>query len=391
MKSNKTTTAIAIMTLFFMSMGIGAVTPALADIAKAFPNIPFTTIALVTTLPSLFIIPATIVSGALLGTKVSYRMMTLMSMVLFTVFGIAPYFFRDFTAILVARAGFGIAMGLASPIANALIFKLIDGPKVPGMMGLGTVIMNVGGIVMQMVAGILCAINWALTFFVFLFGALAFFIVLIWLPEPPKEEQMQGGEKVKMPLGVYGLSAVFGLLMMLMYPLLLNMSTIIVDGNLGNAAAAGAVLSLWTVGGMAAGAVFGTIVKILKKLVIPVSLVVAVLGLIVVIYAKTLLILTVGAVIIGIAFSLVMPAFMMDVGAMVPPAATAKAISAVMVAINVGGFISTFYIGALIQVTGNTDVRFHITISMVCYFVIAVLLGVYKLKGPAKTVPPPAA
>jgi len=60
------------MTLFFMSMAIGAINPVLQNIAEAFPDIPFTTIALVTTLPSLLIIPTTIIAGNIVGTKVSY-------------------------------------------------------------------------------------------------------------------------------------------------------------------------------------------------------------------------------------------------------------------------------------------------------------------------------
>ena len=47
--------------------------------------------------------------------------------------------------------------------------------------------------------------------------------------------------------------------MMVNYPLLVNMSTIIITDNLGDAASAGVVLSMFTVGGMIAGAIFGKV------------------------------------------------------------------------------------------------------------------------------------
>ena len=50
MKSNKLT-VFAIMSIFFIAMGIGTITPAIANIVKAFPEIPFTTILLASTLP----------------------------------------------------------------------------------------------------------------------------------------------------------------------------------------------------------------------------------------------------------------------------------------------------------------------------------------------------
>jgi hypothetical protein len=64
---------MAIMSIFFVLMGMGVLTPAIQNIAEAFPDIPFTKIMLISTLPSLFIIPASVISGALAGSKVKYK------------------------------------------------------------------------------------------------------------------------------------------------------------------------------------------------------------------------------------------------------------------------------------------------------------------------------
>ena len=111
MESKKTVT-IAIMSVFFIAMGIGTITPAIQDIAEAFPHLSFSTILLVSTLPSLFIIPSSILAGMAAGSKVGYRTLLIWGTLLFSLAGAAPIFMSNFTTILVARALFGIGLGI---------------------------------------------------------------------------------------------------------------------------------------------------------------------------------------------------------------------------------------------------------------------------------------
>ena len=101
-----------------------------------------------------------------------------------------------------------------------------------------------------------------------LLGIISLVMVMFMLPEPKKKEEAVA-EKISIPPAVYLLSVLFGIAMMLNYPLLVNMSTIIITDNLGDAASAGIVLSMFTVGGMVAGAIFRKIYQKATRFTFP--------------------------------------------------------------------------------------------------------------------------
>ncbi|MCR4436441.1 MAG: MFS transporter [Clostridiales bacterium] len=381
MNRSKNLVSFAVLSIFFIAMGVGTITPAIQNIAEAFPQIGFSTILLVSTLPSLTIIPFTILAGAVAGSKMKYRTLVIVGLILFVVAGIAPAFLNDFTSILISRAVFGMGLGIISPLGNALILKLFEGQARANMLGVSGVVMNVGGIALQMLGAILCSINWHYAFLAHLLGVISLVIVLFMLPEPEKEERV-AGEKIKMPAGVYIISVLFGIAMMLNYPMLVNMSTIIITGNLGNAASAGMVLSMFTVGGMAAGAIFGKLFQLAGRFTISIGLVITAAGMAFVTYANSLAVLTLGSTLVGIGFSIIMPAVMMILGSIVPPAGFAIASGILMAVMNVGGFVSTYYMALLAQISGQTSVRFPIFVAMVVYGISTVIYTLARLKAP---------
>lgn len=385
MKGNKTTVTIAVMSIFFIAMGVGTITAAIQNIAEAFSQLKFSTVLLVSTLPSLFIIPSTALAGMMAGNRIRYRTLLIVGILLFVLAGAAPFFMNDFTSILISRAVFGIGLGMISPLGNALILSLYEGQERANMLGLSGVVMNLGGIVLQMLGAILCTISWRHAFLAHLLGIISLVMVIFMLPEPEKKEQL-AQVKIKMPAAVYFISILFGIAMILNYPMLVNMSTIIITGNLGDAASAGFVLSMFTVGGMVAGAIFGKLYQKATRFTISIGLAILSVGMGCVNYANSLMMLTVGAALVGMGFGIVMPAVMMIIGMIVPPEGFAAASGILMAIMNVGGFISTYYIGFLLSI--NDSIRFPIFVAMVVYAISAVVYTLSKMKTPPAVSPP---
>lgn len=382
MNRSNTLSSVAIMSVFFVLMGVGILTPALQNIAEAFPDVPFTTLLLISTLPSLFIVPGSIVSGALAGTKVKYRTLVILGLVLFVIAGTIPYFQKDFTLILVSRAIFGIGLGIIFPLGSALILKLYEGQKRANMLGLSNMIMNIGGIGLQMGGALLCAISWRYSFLAHLVAIVSLLLVFFLLPEPEQDASEANAPKVKMPWGVYGVSLLIAVNTLLMFPMLVTMSTIIIGEKLGNAASAGVVLSTFTVGGMVGGAIFGKVNQILGRFALGVGLIISGLGIGIVYFGHSLTMLTVGALVIGIGGFIVIPAAMMILGKIVPPAGFGAASGILMAALNLGGFISPFYMKLLVDVSGITDIRFPLLFGFIADLILgAVVLLFTKLKS----------
>ncbi len=344
----------ALMSIFFIAMGIGTVTPALATIIAAFPELPIPTIYLVSTLPSLMVIPATLIAGAIVGSKVKYKTLAAIGIVLFVVAGVAPAFADDFTVILIERAVFGIGLGIISPLGNALVIGAYGEDRRANMLGMGTLMMNIGGMVLQFLGGYCAGFGWNFAFYPHALGIISLIFVLFFLPEPPKMVVPEGAEKpkVKIPGVIYVVSILFGLLMFVSYPLLMGMSSLLEDIGAGSTAAA-LVLSFFTVGGMIGGAIFGPSYKILKRYIVPVGLLLMTVAGAMVIYTGNYILITIGMTLCGIGFSYLMPSVFMIIGMSVQPQAVPMASSILLAVMNLFAFLYTFWSGMITNITGD--------------------------------------
>ena len=103
MKQNKNATSYALVALSFLTLASSAVSPVLASVGEAYPDVSSTMISLLTTLPSLLAIPMTLICGHMAGKKVSYRTLTICGLTCNLISGIAPFFTHNFYLIVMWR------------------------------------------------------------------------------------------------------------------------------------------------------------------------------------------------------------------------------------------------------------------------------------------------
>lgn len=388
--NNKKNTLItlAVLSSFLLLTGFGTINPALQNLAEFFPDIPYSTVVLLSTLPYLFAIPFTVISGALAGSKVKYRTLLIFSILLFMIGGASPYFLNDFYMILVSRAIFGIGLGILSPIPMSLVIKLFDGQTRANMMGLGNVVQNIGGIILQLLGGTLCSINVRFTWLAHLLGILSLVIIIVGLPEPEKIVKAPG-EKVKMPMGVFQIAFLLGSCFLLFFPTLINMSSIISMHNIGNAATAGVVLSIFTLGGLIGGIMFGKIYKLISKYTAPTGMSIIVVGMAIIYFTANVATISLGAFVIGFGFTLVVSSMFMEIGVIVPPSGTNLASGIIMAFLNLVTFLCTFYLALLIKFTGNSSPKFPIFVDMIVLFGITIIYFIIKSRTKTSVESPP--
>ncbi|UWG95348.1 MFS transporter [Dehalobacter sp. DCM] len=375
------TLKVSILSIFFLNMAPTLVIPALHRLSAAFPEIPFSTIVLAQTLPCLLMIPVALISGALAGKKVKFRTMNIIGIILFIIGGITPFFLSNFTSILLSRVLFGIGIGIISPMGNALVLKFYHGQDRVNLVGIGNVFVMSGGIMMQLASGFLCAISWQYTFLVHLIAIIPLLLVILLLPEPDKEiENDHHKEKLRMPFAVYGYTLMFGIMVMLNYTMVLNISTIMAERSLGSPALAGLVLSLFTAGGMLAGLVFGNVYKLTAKYTIALGLLITAAGLGFADFAGNIIIFALGSLVTGIGFSTVMPAVIVEIGAIAPPASIGMATGMVIALMNGGMFFSPYYMALVQNISSQNNVWFPVCVSMILLVIGAFLLIFYQYK-----------
>ncbi|MGI6055993.1 MAG: hypothetical protein ACOYBD_03265 [Bilifractor sp.] len=79
------------MTLYFVSMAITVVTPAMATFMEHWPD-KAEYISYISTLPTLFIVIGTFLAGAVMGRKIKYRTLAIIASVIALIGGVAPAF-----------------------------------------------------------------------------------------------------------------------------------------------------------------------------------------------------------------------------------------------------------------------------------------------------------
>ncbi|UWG98932.1 MFS transporter [Dehalobacter sp. DCM] len=370
---------VSILSIFFLIMAPALLIPAMQSMSIAFPGVPFSTILLSQTLPCLILIPTAIIAGALAGTIIKYKSLIVAGIVLFIIGGIFPYFLKDFTSILLSRAVFGIGIGMISPMGNALVLKLYRDKAQVSLLGLGNVFMMIGGIVMQLLGGILCAIGWRYTFLVHLVAIVPLFFVLFYLPEPKKDNR-RSREKVRLPKAVYGYTLLFGVVVMLDYTMVLNISSIIADRQLGTPAVAGFVLAMITFGGMMAGMAFSKVYQFVSRFTIALGILLVAAGVGIADFSGNIILLTLGAILTGMGFTTILPAITIEIGIIAPPAVVGIASGILTALLNGGMFFSPFFVNIVQSVTKQNNVWFPILIAAILLAVGGIFFILFQLR-----------
>ena len=195
-------------------MASAAISPALAKIHQAFQGTDPTLIKLVLTLPSLLIIPFSLLCGWLVK-YVQKKHILFVGLMIYFFAGAGGAFAQSIKQLLIIRAIFGMGVGLVIPLSTSLIADFYQGVDRTKMMGYSGSVSHLGGVIFLLVSGWLACINWRYAFAVYGLSFLILLMVIFWLPEP-QTKKTTGLVKSKLPFGIY-VSAVLGALMMIAF------------------------------------------------------------------------------------------------------------------------------------------------------------------------------
>ena len=115
---------------------------------------------MILTLPSLFVIVFSSISGRL-STVMSKKILILIGLVLFIVGGMAPAVMLSgsLSFILIMRAVLGIGLGICMPFTTGLIADFFERDEQSNLLGFQSSVVNIGGIVTSIIAGVLAALS----------------------------------------------------------------------------------------------------------------------------------------------------------------------------------------------------------------------------------------
>ncbi len=360
---------VALMSLYFFSMGYTIVTPGMAEFAEAFPDSEY---LLINSLPSVFLGASGLIFGVLAGRRLPFRLMAVVGTLLCLVGGCAPAFYGGFGFVLFCRALVGVGLGIIVPMANTLVNMNFEGDRRSFLLGVGSLVMNVGGVVFQMAGGILAESGWR-TVFLGYSMYIAAFILALFIRSGPSHVETCDRKSIKLrPLAAPALLMfVFGILQ---YTIMATTAGYFNLNGFGGSSVSGTVLSLFTVGGAVGGVMFGIMMRSVFRLVFPLIGALYVVGPLMMIYASSPMVATVAMVLMGFGFGLIIPASMEWAGRVCRPSDVPMATAVVTSVLYLGNFTSTFWMRSLESLFGESTYANLWATAIVCFALVVVFI-----------------
>lgn len=375
---------ISVIALSTLTMSMSATTPALADIAAAFPTAKQTSVAMLATIPSLFSVPCALVTGRLLGRRVRYRTMAMVAILFIITGGLLPLILNSLGLIIAARAMMGVGLGILNPITPSVTMLELPKDRAQRQMGINGATANTAAIIYQLIGGFACAVSWRYSFLAYLLVIPALPIAMIYLREP-KITQVREKSAQNQSVGAairtfgkpfWGWFALQFCFIVLFYAYITNISSIIAHNNYGTASASALVLAVFSIGGVIGGYAMSRMITKLEKGVFILAGVICFAGKIILVAGDSLTMVYLGSLVYGLGYGVMLPAISLFAGMSVAPEQRAFALSVNMVASGLGTFLSAYIFAGIAAAVGTSWDRFPILASSVGYLVIAAIFSV---------------
>lgn len=376
---------VAVLTIAVLMYTTSMATPALGDIAKAFPNVNPDVIKQIASIPALMLIVFANIPG-ILERFMPKKTILYIAMALMFV-GITPAFFGDMTVILVTRAVFGMGYGIIFAYASSLIAYLFEGKERDAMMGYKSAVGAAAGVLFQTLGGFLATFNWRYSFLGFLLVIPAFLLVLFWLPEPEKKTAGPGAAKGKLSPKTFGIALFAMLVNICMFSFMTNVAIVMVSGKIGNAAQVGLVLNMFTAIAFVAGLLFGRVIKPnLKKFTLAVALALFACSFIILVSAQSFSLFIAASLLFGLAFGTYNPELTLKLFAS-STAAPSVSIGIYLAGTGLGQFLSPIVLTPFAALFGFKGPRAAWYIAAVVLAISAIATFIFsamsKTKAPA--------
>lgn len=303
-----------------------AVSPILGKLSVIFPHSTELEIQMLSSLPSLLIIPFILLAGKLTE-QIDFIKLLQAGLGIFALSGILYLLSDQMWQLIAVSALLGIGSGLIVPLSTGLISKYFTGPHRVKQFGLSSSITNVTLVVATIVTGYLAEVNWHLPFVVYLLPLISI-VLSIYLKRSIDSE---GGStssvvsvsaKAAQPVpadvdtghskyGIHvkrlgGLMAVYGLATYLVLIVTFNLPFLMEEHRFSSGSS-GMMISLFFLAIMAPGFFLSRIVSTLKEKTKFYSFLSIALGLALIVLSPTEWLIAPGCVLAGLGYGVIQP------------------------------------------------------------------------------------
>ncbi|MDD7795404.1 MFS transporter [Clostridium sp. 'White wine YQ'] len=372
--TNRKLVKISILSVSLLPiMAATAVAPILGSIGDTFVNTNPTLIKMILTIPAIMTIPVSLLSGRLAST-LKKRHILIVGILFYWLGGFLPYFSNNIYTLLFYRAFLGVGVGLILPLSTSIIADFFDGDERKKMIGLSSAWNNIGGAIAVLLSGILGRLSWRYSFGTYLIAIFPLIMVVFILPEPKKIENKQKTIKSIMNKALITVFMKMLLFYMIFYVLPTNIALFLKSENLGSTNTAAFFIASTSFMSFVTGLYFGKIIIKLKNYSELSGWFAMFLGFVILSTSHSVIFLFIAVLVMGFAFAILFPLFLIDTTKCAPKYANAFALSIVGSFGLLGQFLSPIIVNVIGNIIGISSVRFSFQFSAIACIIVIVTL-----------------
>lgn len=336
-----------------------AVSPILGELSTIFPHATELDIQMLTSLPSLLIIPFVLLAGKLAEKRDFIRLLRV-GLWLFAASGVLYLFSSRMWQLMAVSALLGIGAGLIIPLSTGLISRYFTGEYRVRQFGYSSAITNMTLVVATAVTGYLAEVHWRLPFAVYLLPLISL-VLSAYLKKDTASVTIKQAAAIIPPIqstpvisGKYGIHIRHLVQLMLFYGLVTYVVLAVtfnlpflMEAHHFSSGNSGLMISLFFLAIMAPGFMLDNLVKLLGNKTKLYSLLAIAAGLLLIWISPTEWLIVPGCILVGLGYGIIQPLIYDKTVDTATPQKTTLALAFVMVmnylAILLSPFITDFF------------------------------------------------
>ena len=336
-----------------------AVSPILGELSTIFPHATELDIQMLTSLPSLLIIPFVLLAGKLADKRDFIRLLRV-GLWLFAASGVLYLFSSRMWQLMAVSALLGIGAGLIIPLSTGLISRYFTGEYRVRQFGYSSAITNMTLVVATAVTGYLAEVHWRLPFAVYLLPLISL-VLSAYLKKDAASVTIKQAAAIIPPIqstpvisGKYGIHIRHLVQLMLFYGLVTYVVLAVtfnlpflMEAHHFSSGNSGLMISLFFLAIMAPGFMLDSLVKLLGNKTKLYSLLAIAIGLLLIWISPKEWLIVPGCILVGLGYGIIQPLIYDKTVDTAIPQKTTLALAFVMVmnylAILLSPFITDFF------------------------------------------------
>ena len=332
-----------------------AVSPISEKLLTVFPSATELDIQMLTTLPSLLIIPFVLLAGYL-SSRIGHIKLLYIGLSLFLLSGALYFFCTGMAQLIVVSGLLGIGAGIIVPLSTSLVSRFFEGEERTRQYGYVSAITNISLVVATALTGWLADIQWRLPFLVYLLPFFSIILVpAIRRGESTLRSSVDENTHLEDNAIDYGALSKYMLYYLLITYLVMAVSINLpfLLGSLGHdSGVSGIVTSLFFLAMMLPGLFLNRILAVLKGWVWVFSMLLIALGLADIWLNGSLFFIIIGCTAMGVGYGIAQPYIYDVVSRLATGRSVTYALALVMVMNYVAIVVAPFLLELLQDVTG---------------------------------------